>query len=61
MINKVTKKLSLRGGAIANTNKVRAFVSPNDIPEDLECIYGHLYIIEYIVFSYILSNKFNFP
>jgi hypothetical protein len=33
MINKGTKKLSLRGGVLANTNKVRGFVSPNDISE----------------------------
>jgi hypothetical protein len=30
-INKGTKKLSLKGGAIANTNEMRGFVSPNDI------------------------------
>ena len=30
-INKGTKKLSLRCGTIANTNKVHEFVSPNDI------------------------------
>ncbi len=30
-INKGTKKLSLRCGTIANTNKVHGFVSPNDI------------------------------
>ncbi len=38
-------------------HQVRAFVSPNDISEDLECIYGHLYIIEHIVFNNILTNK----
>ncbi len=32
-INKGIKILSLRGGAIANTNQVRGFVSPNDISE----------------------------
>jgi hypothetical protein len=30
-INKGTKKLSLRCGTIANTNKVHGFLSPNDI------------------------------
>ena len=32
-VKKGTKKLSLRGGAIANTNEVRGFVSLNDISE----------------------------
>ena len=32
-IKKGTKKLSSKGGAIANTNEVRGFVSPNDISE----------------------------
>ncbi len=30
---KGTKKLSLKGEAIASTNEVRGFVSPNDISE----------------------------
>jgi hypothetical protein len=56
-------KISLRGGAIANTIEVRGFVYPNDISEveDLECIYGYIYIVVYIVFNYILTKKFNFP
>jgi hypothetical protein len=49
MINKGIKKLSLRGGAIANTNEVRGFVSPNDVSEVED------------FFNYILTKKFNFP
>jgi hypothetical protein len=30
-IHKGTKKISLRGGALANTNKLHGFVFPNDI------------------------------